>query len=276
MALILAGLCAACYGAADFSGGLASRQRVAGFVAAVGGVVGLVCLSAAAMVVGADGFSAADAGLSAVGGLAGSVGVLLLYYGLAEGHISIVSPLTAVCSAVLPLAVGLIQGERPGMTSLVGVGLALVAVAVISMEDGHGTSSWSTRRSVTVGLLAGVGFGLFFVMLDAVDSGTGLWPVVVSRSVGIPLYLLVWSRSGDPGLTPLPMLAVAAGLLDSAANVSYLLATREGLLSLVAVVASLYPAGTVFLARVVLGERLGTQRLAGVVAALVAVALIAI
>ena len=85
-----------------------------------------------------------------------------------------------------------------------------------------------------------------------------------------------WSRSGDPGLTPLPLLAVAAGLLDSTANVAYLLATREGLLSLVAVVASLYPAGTVFLARVVLGERLGPQRLVGVVAALGAVALIAI
>lgn len=276
MALILAGLCAACYGAADFAGGLASRQRAAAFVATVGGVVGLVFLSVAAVVVGADGFSAADAGLSAVAGLAGSVGVLLLYYGLAEGHISIVSPLTAVCSAVLPLAVGLLQGERPGVMSLVGVGLALVAVAMISVEDGHGSSSWSSRRSVTVGLLAGVGFGLFFVILDAVDGGTGLWPVVVSRVAGVPLYLVVWSRSGDPGLTPLPLLAVGAGLLDSAANVSYLLATREGLLSLVAVVASLYPAGTVFLARVVLGERLGPQRLAGVVTALVAVALIAI
>ena len=209
-------------------------------------------------------------------GLAGSVGVLLLYYGLAEGHISIVSPLTAVCSAVLPLVVGLVQGERPGVISMVGVGLALVAVAVISMEDGHGSSSWSSRRSVVVGLLAGVGFGLFFVGLDAVDSGTGLWPVVISRAAGVPLYLFVWSRSGDPGLTPLPLLAVAAGLLDSAANVAYLLATREGLLSLVAVVASLYPAGTVFLARVVLGERLGPQRLVGVVAALGAVALIAI
>ena len=124
--------------------------------------------------------------------------------------------------------------------------------------------------------MAGVGFGLFFVMLDAVDDGTGLWPVVVSRAAAVPLYLFVWSRSGDPGLTPLPLLAVAAGLLDSTANVAYLLATREGLLSLVAVVASLYPAGTVFLARVVLGERLGPQRLAGVVTALVAVALIAI
>ena len=200
----------------------------------------------------------------------------LAHYGLADGHISIVSPLTAVCSAGLPLAVGLIQGERPGVMSLVGVGLALVAVAMISVEDGHGSSSWSSRRSVTVGLLAGVGFGLFFVILDAVDGGTGLWPVVVSRVAGVPLYLVVWSRSGDPGLTPLPLLAVGAGLLDSAANVSYLLATREGLLSLVAVVASLYPAGTVFLARVVLGERLGPQRLAGVVTALVAVALIAI
>ena len=158
MALILAGLCAACYGAADFAGGLASRQRVVGFVATVGGVIGLVCLSVAALIVGADGFSPGDAGLSAVGGLAGSVGVLLLYYGLAEGHISIVSPLTAVCSAVLPLVVGLIQGERPGAVSMVGVGLALVAVAVISMEDGHGSSSWSTRRSVVVGLMAGVGF----------------------------------------------------------------------------------------------------------------------
>jgi len=276
VALILAGLCAACYGAADFAGGLASRQRVAGFVATVGGVIGLVCLSVAALIVGADGFSAGDAGLSAVGGLAGSVGVLLLYYGLAEGHISIVSPLTAVCSAVLPLVVGLIQGERPGAVSMVGVGLALVAVAVISMDDGHSSSSWSPHRSVVVGLLAGVGFGLFFVILDAVDDGTGLWPVVVSRTAGVPLYLFVWSRSGDPGLTPLPLLAVAAGLLDSTANVAYLLATREGLLSLVAVVASLYPAGTVFLARVVLGERLGPQRLVGVVCALGAVALIAI
>ena len=276
MALILAGLCAACYGAADFAGGLASRQRAAALVATIGGLVGLIALLVAASIVGADTFTAGDAGLSTAAGLAGSVGVLLLYYGLAEGHISIVSPLTAVCSAVLPLLVGLLQGERPGVVSLIGVGLALVAVAVISMEDGHGSSSWSSRRSVLVGLLAGVGFGLFFVILDAVDSGTGLWPVVISRAAGMPLYLAVWSRSGDGGLAPFPVLAVVAGLLDSMANVTYLLATREGLLSLVAVVASLYPAGTVFLARVVLGERLGPQRLAGVVVALAAVGLIAI
>ena len=276
VALILAGLCAACYGAADFAGGLASRQRAAAFVATVGGLVGLIALSITATIVGADAFTAGDAALSAAAGLAGSVGVLLLYHGLAFGQISIVSPLTAVCSAVLPLIVGLAQGERPGAVSMVGVGLALVAVAVISMEDGHSTSSWSSRQSVLVGLMAGVGFGLFFVILDAVDGGTGLWPVVVSRAAGIPLYLAVWSRSRDGGLTPFPVLAVAAGLLDSMANVTYLLATREGLLSLVAVVASLYPAGTVFLARVVLGERLGPQRLTGVAVALAAVALIAI
>ncbi len=246
-------------------------------MATIGGLVGLVALLLAAAIVGAESFTAGDAALSAAGGLAGSVGVLLLYHGLAFGHISIVSPLTAVCSAVLPLIVGLAQGERPGAVSLVGVGLALVAVAVISMEDGHGTSSWSSRQSVVVGLLAGVGFGLFFVIIDAMDQPGWPWPSVVSRAAGIPLYLAVWVRSRDGGLTPFPVLAVAAGLLDSMANVTYLLATHEGLLSLVAVVAfALYPAGTVFLARVVLGERLGPQRLAGVVVALAAVALIAI
>ncbi len=276
MALILAGLCAVCYGAADFSGGLASRERTAGYVATVGGLVGLVALLGLSTLVPADALTWSDAGFSALAGLLGSVGVLLLYYGLAEGQISVVSPLTAVCSAVLPVAVGLLRGERPGALALVGVALALVAVSVISMEDEHATSAWPVRRSVVVGLTAGLGFGLFFVVLDSVGSDTGLWPVVISRSAGIPLYLLAWSRSSDPGATPVPRLAVVAGLLDSAANVAYLLAIRHGLLSLVAVVASLYPAGTVFLARVVLGERIGPKRLTGVVAALAAVAFIAV
>ncbi len=277
MAVLLALASAATYGAADFLGGLSSRRAPAVAVTLVSQAAGLVVLLCAVAVLGGSP-TRADLAWGAASGLAGGVGLLLLYRGLAGGTMSVVAPITAVCAAAVPVGAGLAMGERPSALALTGVVVALLAIVLVSREEAPaGAPRGPGTAAVRTALLAGVAFGLFFVLLERTGDEAGLWPLVTARGGSIALLAAIGQVAGEPLRVPRAALGgvLAAGILDMTANVLYLLAVREGLLSLVAVLSSLYPASTVLLATVVLRERLHPVQRTGLAAAAAAVALIA-
>ncbi|MFG6195675.1 EamA family transporter [Nonomuraea sp. JJY05] len=275
MTVILATACAVVYGTADFFGGLATRRSQVLSVVMLSQIAGLLLILALLPVLpGTAGAAALSWGLAA--GLSGAAGLVLFYRALATGVMSVVAPTTAVTSAALPVVFGLATGERPAFWALVGVALALCAVLLISQD--RSTDGRGSLASVLTALAAGAGFGGFFILLAMAPDNAGLWPLVgarVSSITTVALLALVTRRALKPGPGSLHII-VAAGVLDMAANVLYLLAQQDGLLSLVAVLVSLYPASTLLLARQVLGERLRAIQVAGVACALGAVALIAV
>jgi uncharacterized membrane protein len=282
MALLLALTSAAAYGAADFFGGLSARRLPSAAVVLRAHVVGLLGMIVALPLVGDAGLTGRDATIGALGGIAGAIGVLLLYRGLAIGTMSVVAPITAVLSAVVPVTAGMAGGDRPAALALLGVPLALVAIALLSGSAGGGRSRAGLSVAELVSAVgAGLGFGLFFVALDQAGDDAGLWPVVTGRVASVALFLLVaglsaGARIGGPAarLGTTPALLVGCGLLDAAANALFLLATHSGMLTLVAVIAALYPASTLLLARGVLGERLTSPQRVGVIVAATAVVLV--
>lgn len=283
MAIALALLTAVVYGVADFYGGLATRRaRVLQVVAGshvVGGVVSLVLAY-----VLAERFVGRDALLGIAGGLFGVVGVALFYRRLAAGPMIVVAPLTAITAAIVPAAWGVLGGERLTAVGWIGVGLALLAVLLVSLsssEDDQASSAPVTPSVIGESLLAGAGFGGMFIFLDATSDQSALWPIasarVVTSTLLILVLLLVARRTGS-AIVPAdrgswPLIAVA-GLLDTTSNTVFIYATDRGQLAVVSVLAALYPVSTVILAQVVLGERMDTRQLAGFVAAMSATALL--
>ena len=287
MAVVLALAAAAAWGTSDFVAGVAGRRSDGTSVAFASQVVGLVVLAVVAPVV-QGGAGAADLTWGAAAGLGGSVGVVLLYRGLAVGVMSLVAPVTAVGASSLPVLFGLATGERPSAAALAGVVLALVAVALLCAFPA-GQADDPDRREPAAGpahhraglveaLGSGVGFGVFFICLARAGEGGGLWPLVSARLAAVALLgglVLITRRAAVPERGIAPGIAVI-GVLDATANVLFLLASRRGLLSLVALLTSLYPAATVLLARVVLRERMSGLQAVGLAGAGGAVALIAI
>ncbi|HLU74192.1 MAG TPA: DMT family transporter [Nonomuraea sp.] len=273
-AVILATACAVVYGTADFFGGLATRRS------RVLAVVGLSQLAGLALILSLlpalpGVFQAPSVLWGFAAGLSGAAGLVLFYRSLATGVMSVVAPTTAVTSAALPVGFGLLQGERPEPVALLGVALGLGAVLLISQD--HSPDGKGSKSAVLTALAAGSGFGGFFILLAMASPEAGLWPLAGARISSISLVLLLalaTRRALRPASGSLAVI-VAAGVLDMTANVLYLLAQQKGMLSLVAVLVSLYPASTLLLARQVLGERLRAIQLAGVACALGAVALIA-
>ncbi len=282
MSILLALASAVTYGSADFLGGMASRRAPALVVVAVSQVFGLALLLAALPLLPAAHPSAADFAWGALAGVAGGAGILFLYRGLAAGPMSIVAPVTAACAATIPVPAGLALGERPGRAALAGVAVAIVAIALVSRQrsraaGGRQPEGRCARAALTTAVTAGVAFGAFFILLDRASTQAGLWPLVGSRAGSFLLYGSVALATNTALRLPRAALrtTLSAGVLDMAANVFYLVALRHGLLSIVAVLTSLYPASTVVLARVVLKERMSPLQLGGIACAAVAVVLIA-
>jgi drug/metabolite transporter (DMT)-like permease len=286
MAILLGLLAGMTYGTADFLGGLGSRRNPTVRVVAVSQAVGL-SLYLVALPLLPEGRFTAEAWLwGALSGLAGAVGIGFLYRGLARGRMSVVAPITAVVFAIIPVVFGLATGERPSSVQLVGIAVAIPAVALVSSapdmtagsrRDGERLLRRLHREGVPDAMLSGVGIGLFAITLAQTGEDTGPWPLVAARIVSITVFgaALVFART-PPRPVPGTALAVAgAGALDVTANLLYLLGTRAGLISIVAVLTSLYPGSTVVLARVVLGERLSVPQLIGLALALAGVAAIA-
>ena len=277
----LALLSALLYGAADFLGGLASRTASTVAVVAVSQLAGLVVVTLLLPVVPATP-APRDFAWGAAAGLSGGVGVALLYRALAIGTMGIVAPTTAVCAVVIPVAAGVLLGERPPARTAFGIVLALVAIVLVSQparRPSGAAAGGVSRRALPPGiglaLLAGVAIGVFYLALAQTAEVAGLWPLVAARLVSVALFgMLATAATGGAMPRGTVAITVAGGILDMLANACYLLAVRQGQLAVVVTLASLYPASTVALARVALGERVTTLQTAGIVAALAAVALI--
>jgi drug/metabolite transporter (DMT)-like permease len=272
------------YGISDFTGGVLSKR------AHVLTVVLLSQIISTAIVVlvlpfwnGA--FSWPALGWGAAAGVAGMAGAAFLYRGLAIARMGVVAPVTAVLSAAIPVSFGLVIEQRPDAVALIGVGVGLVAVLLISGAPQPApanpvaeTGNPSTGSGIAEALGAGVSFGLFFILLERAPGESGLWPLVGTRISEVAcaalLCLFVGASIQIPKGTGRGL--VLLGFSNLGADLLYLLATRRGLLSLVAVITSFYPAATVALARVVLNERMVRQQILGVAFAALSVTLIAI
>lgn len=278
MAVLVALLGAATYGVADFAGGLASRRASALAVVFCGQAASIVLI--VVLLVAAPGrLDGASIAWGAAAGVIGGVALLLFYRTLSLGRMSVVAPITAVLSAVVPIAAGLALGDRPDGVTLLGVLLALAAVLLVSAEGGRLPTRALLRGPVLAGsLAAGAGFGLVFVLLSRAAPDSGFWPLLGARLASLLVLALVavrLRRSLMPRGAP-PALVVASGLGDMVANALFVLSSRIGLLSVVGVVFALYPAGTVLLALVVLRERLAAVQVGGLLLAGGGVALIAL
>jgi uncharacterized membrane protein len=282
MTALFALLAAAVYGAADFLGGTVAKRAstLAAVVATQGAGLVLLLLGTPFMLDAT--VTANDVLFGVLAGTTGSVGVALLYRGLAMGPMSVVAPVTAVCAVVIPLIVGLMLGEQLTPPAALGVVTAIAAVVLLGQESAPAPSHEAPRsaahvaQAVRIALASGVAIGGFFVCLSRTQGPAGLWPLAISRSVSVTVFLTAALTRREPWKIPAGSLpaAIGCGALDMIANGLYLAAVRQGQLSLVATLASLYPASTVLLARFVLGERLGRWQQVGVVAAVAAIVLI--
>jgi drug/metabolite transporter (DMT)-like permease len=276
MAVVLSIITAATYGTSDFCGGLAAQRARLVQVVAGGHLVGLVGVTIASTLIATE-FTTRDFLLGAAGGAFGAGAIALLYRRLAIGPMQVVAPLTAITSAAVPAAWGVATGEDVSPTAWLGVALGLVAIGLVSISSGEYHAP-VTAAVIGESLFAGVGFGAFFIFLDATDGSTAPWPVAGARlctvAALIPFMVSRRHRIIPEGATAVALIA-ATGLLDTTANVTFLYASDRGLLTLVAVLSSLYPVATVVLARLVLSERMTRPQLSGFVIAMAATALIA-
>lgn len=280
MAYFLAVASAALYGAADFLGGLTSRHASTIAIVVVSQFAGMLTLAVLLPVLPGSFPGGADLWWGAAAGLAGSAGVALLYRALAIGTMAILAPTTAVCAVAIPVMAGVAFGERPSASAAAGIALAVVAIVLVSRRDlGIGMPGPSARRlppGIGLALASGVAIGLFFLALSRTSPEGGMWPLLVARMVSVGGFgLIVVAGRRTLAMPPRVLwLAVLGGILDMSANALYLIAVRGGPLTGVVTLSSLYPASTVMLARVVLGERLSTTQTVGIAGALVAVVLI--
>lgn len=281
------------FGIADFVGGLAAKRASAVSVTLVSQAVGLALLAALLGVLpGAPSGAAFSSG--ALAGLAGAGGLLAYLRALAIGPMGVVAPLASVVGVMLPVAVGIAAGERPSALAAVGIVLGLVAVSVVAgggRRVEHPTTA-RVRAAPSIGMLdrlggastgpllaaiGGAGFGVFFVLLDRTPDGSGLWPLVGARGSSLVMLvaLLLITGSSLPSRATMPMVA-ASGVLDMGANILFLLAARSGLLTIAALLTSLYPVVVVVMARQFLAERLGRPQIASVALSLAAIAVITV
>jgi drug/metabolite transporter (DMT)-like permease len=274
--VILLGLAsAAAWGAGDFSGGLASKRTSAYSVVVLSQFVSLILLLLSAVLIPEGDNSLRDIVLGATAGVCGAVGLVALYSGLAGGPMGVVAPVTAVVAAILPVIFNILNEGLPVMEVFVGFIIALIAVWLISQGDQDARIHLTDLR---LPIIAGFGFGIFFILIDQVSSNAILWPLVSARSASIIVVIVlgVLTRQMElPILKQVPIIALA-GVFDTGGNVFYALATRIGRLDVSAILSSLYPAVTVMLAWIILKEKLALRQWVGVLLAMIAVILIAI
>jgi EamA-like transporter family. len=276
IALLLALGSSLAYGCADFLGGLGARRAHVLRTVMVAAPASLAVELLLWPFLGAS-FGTGALVWGAASGVASAAAFALLYRTLAIGPMNVLSPVTALVSAMLPAGVGLVQGEHLGAAGLVGLPLALAAVVLVSAGHGAG-SARPTRTALLLALGAGAAIALQLVCLHQAPADSGVAPLIVGRTVSSAVTLaaagLMHRRLGPE--KPAYAMSAAAGVLDSLANLLFLLAVRGGDLAVVAVVTALYPAGTVLLARTVLAERVHRGQLVGLGTAAVAVSLLAL
>lgn len=280
MVTVFALTAAVLYGGADFLGGTASRRAHVLGVLAVSITAGTAVTIAAALLAG-DPPREAGIAWGAAAGLAGGAGFMVFYAGLATGPMSVVAPVSALVSTVLPVAAALAGGEGPGTRVYAGALACVAAIVLVSSRSGQAgpRGAGAAARGVGYGIASGVAFGMFFLFIRNGGESGGLWPVAAARVTGTLVVMAAvaatrarpvnWRTDGRTFLA-----ALAAGIGDSSANVCYALATQAGLFGIAVVLTSLYPGVTVLLARLVLGERMGWVQQAGLVLAAAGIVLV--
>jgi uncharacterized membrane protein len=295
--LILALTAALLYGTADFLGGVASRRFNPLAVMAVTMPAGAVIVLAVAVagttfargsLIAATSFGTwGGMAWAAASGAAGAVGLAAFYTGFARAPMSVVAPVSALVSTVLPVGVAIADGLRPGPSVIAGAVACLVAIALVSAHTGDpGEQSGGRLLGLVYGSLAGVSFGLFFLFGKNAGHSAVLWPVAVQRLTGSALALTVvavarirplWRDAAghrDPAARRLLAIALISGVVDATANACYILATRAGEFGLAVVLTSLYPGATVLLARLVLHERMRALQQIGLLLAAAGIVLV--
>lgn len=275
-ALLLALASSLSYGAADFLGGMAARGAHVLRVVMIAAPASLLVEMLLWPVIGAD-FTTSAVAWGAASGVASAAAFALLYRTLAIGPMSVLSPVTALVSAALPVTVGLLGGEHLGGLAVAGIALALIAVVIVSGgEDALGLRPSGTAVALAFG--AGAAIALQLVCLDRAPDDSGVAPLLIGRTVSSAVTVAAAFALRDRLGASRPNLraSAGAGALDSLANFAFLLAVRDGDLAVVAVITALYPAGTILLARVVLSERISGTQLAGLGLAATAVSLLAL
>lgn len=277
MAVLLGLLAAVCYGTSDFAGGFASRRFNAVTILCYSYPLGAL-LSLAVLPALAGPVDRRVVIFAVLGGLAGLLGVIVLYQLMVVAPINVVSPVSAVLAAIVPVGVGVAIGERPSVTAWIGIVVGLLAVVLVSRTSDEQPHHRVTARIVALACLAGVGFGLYFVFLDRAGHASGLWPLAISRvTAAVLIQVIAAGRRAYVRVTGRTLAITAlAGICDTSANLFFLLAARHGLLSVAAVLTSLYPGVTVLLAIGLLRERMNRVQVAGLGLAAAAVVLVTV
>lgn len=262
------------WGAGDFCGGLGSRRASVLSVLILAESSGLVLLIAFAFLFHEPIPSLGIALWGILAGLSGTIGLGALYRGLATGRAGIVAPVSAVISSILPALFAAVTVGLPQPWQLVGFVLAIAAIALASQagDSGDGGSAFQ------YGFIAGLGFGAFFIFIhQSGGEGSTFFPLAIARGISIPVVLALGLARGVsfPSRSVLPVI-ILSGLLDAGGNVLFLLSSILGRLDVATILASLYPASTVILSRVILHEKISRLQQLGVVLALIAIILIAL
>ncbi len=276
---IIFGLAASlCWGSGDFGGGLASRRAHVTSVVIAAYAVGFVLLITLALIWREPFPSPVDLIWGGLAGLAGVLGLLAFYSALASGKMGIAAPVSAVLTATLPVLFSALTAGLPTLLQVGGFLLALLAIALISRPERtaeHANSS-ASAQAIRLAVLAGCGFGCFFILISRVTPGATFWSLAVARFTAVvPLLVMVRVRRQPilPGIAVAP-LVLMTGILDATGNAFFVLAAHSGRLDVAAIVSSLYPAATVLLAALVLRERVTRIQSVGILLALLAIPLI--
>jgi uncharacterized membrane protein len=278
VAIALALLSALSYGVSDYVAGVMSRAWDSRLVTAAAQLIGLVTAVVAVLTFPGAGPAAAPLWWGALSGVGSALGVLALYQGLAVASMSVVAPLCGVVTCLIPAVTGVALGNRLTLIELIGIILTIPAVGLVSRQSAAGTHEHAVA-GIAYGLTAGAGFGLLFVALDQAGSHHGAWPLLPGQGVSLvlvaPFAIGGARRAGMPSSKTLGT-TIFAGVLSGAANLLFLLATRHGELAIVGVLSSLYPAGTVLIARLRLNERWSRSQRLGMLSSLIAVVLVSL
>lgn len=278
MSIFLAVLAACAFGTSDFLGGFASRRLKPTIVTAIAQALGLLTGSLAVLLFPGNGPNAHPLVWGAIGGIGAAGGTLALFRGLSVGRMSVVATLSGILAAVLPVLVGVGEGNSLTLISCVGICVAIPAIVLISW---HPESNQPGVGSGAIwGLLAGLGFALLFIGLARAGTDSGAWPLVSGQAVSVLVLVpvaLATLRARPVKISRNSALVVlCSGVLAGLASLAFLAATDEGELAIIAVVTALYPGITVFWARIVLHERWSRAQSIGLVAAFVAVVLVSL
>lgn len=282
MAIVLSLLAGALYGVGDFFGAMSTKRATVLQVIVGAHAVGLLGAIPASLLL-ADRFSFGALGIGACAGIFGGVGLMLLYRGLAVGPMFVIAPTTAISAAGVPALWDVANGGSLSRWAWIGVAVALLAILLVSTPEKSSSEPPPSARVIIEAILAGAGFGVLFIIFDMAPADTAPWPVVGARLMTVlPLGVVLVARTRrqrDPlSLAldkPVLLLIAAAGVADTLSNVLFIFAVGRGSLTVVSVLVSLYPIGTIVMARIFLAERMGPKQRVGLLFALAATGLIA-